>query len=99
YDPDYVITNLTNIERLADIHYTDDDKKKKKSKSKKESKIGKKEKKQTKYQNFVQDNFHNLKEKYETNGETLKAIAEMWKTSSENPKNGLGFIENIENIN
>ncbi|CAG8783546.1 32114_t:CDS:1, partial [Racocetra persica] len=41
------------------------------------------------------DNFQNMREKYETNGETLKAIAEMWKTSSENPKNGSGFIENI----
>ncbi|CAG8846402.1 22945_t:CDS:1, partial [Racocetra persica] len=67
----------------------------KKSKSKNDSKVEKKEKKQTKYQKFVQDNFHNLREKYETNGETLKAIAEMWKTSSENPKNESGFIENI----
>ncbi|CAG8812516.1 26882_t:CDS:1, partial [Racocetra persica] len=80
YDPDYVITNLTNIERLADIHFD-------KKKSKKEL-TEKKEKKTTKYQKFVQNNFKDMKEKHETNGETLKAIAEMWKTSLENPKNG-----------
>ncbi|CAG8529664.1 13746_t:CDS:1 [Ambispora leptoticha] len=88
YDPDYVITNLTNIERLADIHFADNDKKKKK-----EFKI--KEKKQTKYQKFIQDNFQDMRKKYESNGETMKAIAAMWKTSSENPKNGSGFVENI----
>ncbi|CAG8840796.1 15232_t:CDS:1, partial [Racocetra persica] len=41
------------------------------------------------------DNFQDMREKYETNSETLKAIAKMWKTSSENLKNGSGFIENI----
>ncbi|CAG8833531.1 3200_t:CDS:1, partial [Racocetra persica] len=31
-------------------------------------------------------NFQNVREACETNSEALKKIAEMWKTSSENPK-------------
>lgn len=91
-DPDYVITNLTNIERLADIHFGDE--KKNKNRKNKDESMKKKQKK-TKYQTFVQENFQNIREKYETNSDTMKAIAEMWKTSSENPRNGSGFIENI----
>ncbi|CAG8812419.1 15816_t:CDS:2, partial [Racocetra fulgida] len=29
---------------------------------------------------FIQDNFQDMREKYESNGETMKAIATMWKT-------------------
>ena len=96
HDPDYAITNLNNIKRLANIVYSVDDsklKKRKKRKEKDEEEV--KEKKPTKYQQFMKDNYDEVASQHENSIETMKAIANMWKTSPKNPKNGSGFSETI----
>ncbi|CAG8818112.1 5159_t:CDS:1 [Cetraspora pellucida] len=96
HDPDYAITNLNNIERLADIVYNIDGSKIKKCRKKnKQEKKEIKEKKPTKYQQFIKNNYDKVASKHENNIETIKAIAKMWKISPKNLKNGSGFSETI----
>ena len=95
HDPDYAITNLNNIERLADIVYNVDNSKVKKRKKERNKEEEVKEKKPTKYQQFMKDNYDEVASQHENSIETMKAIANMWKTSPENPKNGSGFSETI----
>jgi len=95
HDPDYAITNLNNIERLADIVYNVDNSKVKKRKKERNKEEEVKEKKPTKYQQFMKDNYDEVALQHENSIETMKAIANMWKTSSENPKNGSEFSETI----
>ena len=95
HDPDYAITNLNNIERLADIVYNVDNSKVKKRKKERNKEEEIKEKKPTKYQQFMKDNYDEVASQHENSIETMKAIANMWKTSPENPKNGSGFSETI----
>src|SRR6185436_19565429 len=95
HDPDYTITNLNNIERLADIVYNADNSKVKKHKKERNKEEEVKEKKLTKYQQLMKDNYDEVASQHENSIETMKAIANMWKTSPENPKNGSGFSETI----
>jgi len=95
HDPDYAITNLNNIERLADIVYNVDNSKVKKCKKERNKEEEVKEKKPTKYQQFMKDNYDEVASQHENSIETMKAIANMWKTSPKNPKNGSGFSETI----
>ena len=77
HDPDYAITNLNNIERLADIVYNADNSKVKKRKKDKNKEEEVKEKKPTKYQQFMKDNYDEVASQHENSIETMKAIANM----------------------
>ncbi|CAG8805108.1 8026_t:CDS:1, partial [Cetraspora pellucida] len=78
HNPDYTITNLNNIERLADIVYNIDNSKVKKCRKKNEQKEKEiKEEKPTKYQQFIKNNYNEVASKHENSIETMKAIAKM----------------------
>ncbi|CAG8621921.1 16832_t:CDS:1 [Cetraspora pellucida] len=75
HNSNYAITNLNNIEKLADIMYNVDESKVKKHRKRNEQEI--KEKKLTKYQQFMRDNYEEVASQYENSIETMKAIADI----------------------
>lgn len=92
-DPEYLIEHLNNIERVADIIYKKDLKRKKQEQSSdddddsssEEEQVIKKQKKPNNYNEFIKRESKNLVDV--DNKDKFRVLAEMWKTSRENPKN------------